>query len=243
MGLFSKVLVVIPARGGSKRIPRKNIRPLLGQPLIYWPLMELNKFIEGENILVSTDSEAIKSIVEKKGLRVPFIRPASLSDDYTGVMPVITHALKWYEENIKVVDYVLTVYPSAVMLYEKDVRNAITKLIQDDKCDSVMSATNFAFPIQRAVFENQNGYAEMFQPQHYSTRSQDLTEAKHDAGQFYVSRASSVRNGFVLTNSNVKLQLLHRNSVVDIDTMEDLEVAENTLRINKKNLKIKDWKF
>lgn len=243
MESFNKVLVVIPARGGSKRIPNKNIKLMLGQPMIYWPLMELSKFINAENVLVSTDSELIKSTVEKKGLNVPFMRPASLSDDFTGTVPVVTHTLKWYEENIEVVDYVLTVYPTAVLLREEDVRSAMTQLIEDNDCDSVMSATNFAFPIQRAVFEDDQSYATMFEPENYSRRSQDLIEAKHDAGQFYLSRAESVRNGDVLTNSKVRLQLLHRSNVVDIDTIEDFEIADEKLRVNRKIPVDYNWTF
>jgi len=240
---FNRVLVVIPARGGSKRIPNKNIKSMLGQPMIYWPLMELSNFIKAENVLVSTDSELIKSTVEKKGLNVPFMRPANLSDDFVDTVSVVTHSLKWYEENIEVVDYVLTVYPTAVLLREEDIRAAMTVLSEDEDCDSVMSATNFAFPIQRAVCVNKMGYAEMFEPKYYYARSQDLVQAMHDAGQFYLSRAASVRNGAVLTNSKVRLQLLHRKNVVDIDTIEDFEIAEEKLRINKKMPADKNWRF
>lgn len=243
MVVLKSTLVVIPARGGSKRIPNKNIRPILGQPMIYWPLMELSKSIEAKNVLVSTDSEVIKSTVEKKGLKVPFIRPNSLSDDFTGTTPVITHALKWYEQNIRKVDYVLTVYPTAVLLREKDILSAMKLLKDDEECDSVMSAAKFSFPIQRAVYEDACGYAKMFNPEHYSTRSQDLTESKHDAGQFYLSRAEPLRNGAVLTNSKVRLQLLHRNDVIDIDTVEDFEIAEDKLRMSEKNPFDEKWTF
>ena len=106
-----------------------------------------------------------------------------------------------------------------------------------------MSATNFSFPIQRAVFENDLGYAEMFYPEHYSTRSQDLIEAKHDAGQFYLSRAIAVRRKSLLINSKVKLQMLHRNNVVDIDTLEDFEIAEEKLNIYKKDVFDDNWTF
>jgi pseudaminic acid cytidylyltransferase len=245
MSKFSidSTLVVIPARGGSKRIPNKNIKEIFGQPMIYWPLMEIQKIFNRDNVLVSTDSKMIKGFVEIKGVNVPFMRPENLSDDFTGTAAVVEHALKWYEANVKKVDFILTVYPTAVLLREEDIHAAITLLSEDEECDSVMSGTNFAFPIQRAVFENDKGYAELFEPRYYSARSQDLIEAKHDAGQFYLSKAASVRNGAVLTNSKVKLQLLHRNNVVDIDTLEDFEIAEEKLRINKKMLANKNWTF
>jgi pseudaminic acid cytidylyltransferase len=239
----NSTLVIIPARGGSKRIPNKNIKKIFGQPMIYWPLMEIKKNFNRDNVLVSTDSEMIKGIIEKKGLSVPFMRPESLSDDFTGTAKVVEHALNWYESNVKKVDFVLTVYPTAVLLNIEDIHAAITLLKEDKNCDSVISATNFAFPIQRAVCENDEGYAEMFDPKYYYARSQDLVEAKHDAGQFYLSRAESVRNGAVLTNSKVRLQLLNRNNVVDIDTIEDFEIAEEKLWINKKMPADKNWSF
>jgi pseudaminic acid cytidylyltransferase len=243
MKALNNVLVVIPARGGSQRIPNKNVKEIFGQPMIYWPLMELRKIFSKDNVLVSTDSELIKDYVERKGLKVPFMRPKNLSDNFTGTAPVVEHALSWCEAHLKKVDYVLTVYPTAVLLNAEDICSAMTILREDESCDSVMSATNFSFPIQRAVYENSFGYAEMFDPSQYSARSQDLIEAKHDAGQFYLSRAEAVRNGALLTNSRVKLKMLHRNSVVDIDTIEDFEVAEQKLRINKTKIKIDNWMF
>lgn len=240
---FENTLVVIPARGGSKRILNKNIKEIFGQPMIYWPLMELRKIFSAENILVSTDSTIIRSAVEQKGLTVPFIRPESLSDDFTGTVPVVTHALNWFARSVKKVDYVLTVYPTAVLLDEKDIRTSMHIISNDAQCDSVMSATSFSFPIQRAVYENNAGYAEMFEPQNYSKRSQDLIEAKHDAGQFYLSRASAVQRGALLTDSKVKMHLLHRRNVIDIDTVEDFEIAEEILRTRKKGVTPQSWSF
>ena len=226
----SKILVIIPARGGSKRIPNKNIKNICGQPMIYWPMMELSKKFSSDQVLVSTDSESVISVIEKKGLKVPFIRPAELSGDYTGTMAVATHALKWFEDNHHSIDYVLVVYPTAVLLDIEDIIAAFHILNHDNSCDFVMSATKFAFPIQRAVFENSKGYAEMFEPKNYTTRSQDLVEALHDAGQFYLYRPDVVRQGKNITNATVKLQLLHRNKVIDIDTPEDFDVAEMKMK-------------
>ena len=134
-------------------------------------------------------------------------------------------------------------YPTAVLLREKDIHSAMIKLRNYKSCDTVMSATNFSFPIQRAVYENTDGYAEMFDPQYYSTRSQDLIDAKHDAGQFYLSRVAVIRQGRVLTNSKVKLQILHRNDVIDIDTIEDLEIAEEKLTLRKLSHFESSWTF
>jgi pseudaminic acid cytidylyltransferase len=238
-----EILVIMPARSGSKRIPKKNIKSISGQPMIYWPLMELAKEFSSQQMLISTDAEEIISVVEKKGLKVPFIRPKSLADDFTGTMAVATHALNWYEEHISPVKYVLIVYPTAVLLDIEDVKQAFSSLVADPNCSSVMSAASFDFPIQRAVFVNSDGYAEMFEPENYSTRSQDLVAAMHDAGQFYMCRAEPVRQGKILTNSNVKLHMLHRNKVIDIDTKEDFEVAERKMKFLGLSEYNPDWYF
>lgn len=231
MSLFKNTLVIIPARGGSKRIPRKNVREISGQPMIYWPLMELSKLFHANKVIVSTDDQEICSVVEKIGLNVPFKRPKKLSDDYTGTMPVATHALNWFESKISKVDYVVIVYPTAVLLSAEDISSALGSLSDDPHCDIVMSATNFSFPIQRALFINEKGYADMFSPKHYLKRSQDLVEYLHDAGQFYICRADYLRSGKSIRNSNLKLHMLHKSKVIDIDTKEDFDLAEEKIKL------------
>ena len=240
---LGNTLVVIPARGGSKRIINKNIKEIFGRPMIYWPLEILSKIFNAENVLVSTDSDMVKSVVEKKGLTVPFKRPFNLSDDFTGTEEVMRHAVDWYETNVRKVNYVLTVYPTAVMLSEVDIYSSLNILFNDPKCDMVMSATTYDFPIQRAILKNVSGYAEIFDKNSYSKRSQDLLETYHDAGQFYLNRIESVRRGKFLKDSFVKLCVLKRNKVVDIDTMEDFKIAEDKLRFEKSNYEKKSWSF
>ena len=229
--IIDNTLVVVPARGGSKRIPSKNIKMICGQPMIYWPLKELSKSFESDRIMVSTDDDDIVRMVQAKGLKVPFRRPAELSDDHTGTMDVVTHALNWYEDHVAPVDYVLIVYPTAVLLQTTDIEAAYVKLVGDENCDAVFSATSFPFPIQRAVFEGEDQYVEMFQPQNFDTRSQDLTEALHDAGQFYFCRSDTVRQSLNFGNSRWKVQKLHRDKVADIDTLEDFEIAESKMKM------------
>ena len=243
MKVQNEVLVVIPARGGSKRIPNKNVKEICGQPMIYWPLMEIRKIFSKDNVLVSTDSELIKSYVERKGISVPFMRPKSLSDDFTGTAPVVEHALEWYEANIKKVDYVLTVYPTSILLNEEDVFSAMKTLAEDTECDSIMSAAKFPVFPQWAIFNNDRNYAEMFEPESFHVRSQDLTECFYDASQFYLSKSSAIRNGALLINSNVKLHMLHQSNVVDIDTNEDFEVAEEKLKAHKNFGSSTNWTF
>ncbi|MDA9271618.1 pseudaminic acid cytidylyltransferase [Planktomarina sp.] len=237
------LLIIIPARGGSKRIPRKNIKEICGQPMIYWPLMELSKKFSSKQILVSTDSSEIISTVEKKGIKIPFIRPDSLSGCFTATFPVAAHALAWFEKNVSIMDYVLIVYPTAVLLDINDISSAFSLLNHDNDCDLVMSATNFAFPIQRAVFQNNEGYAEMFEPENVTTRSQDLTEAMHDAGQFYLFRSGALRDEKTLVDLNVKLKLLDRNKVVDIDTLEDFGIANAKMKMLALDKRDFNWNF
>ena len=233
--IFKSTLVVIPARGGSKRIPNKNIKLILGQPMIFWPLSVLSKLFIAENVIVSTDSDEIKAKVETKGLKVPFRRPERLSDDFTGTAEVVQHALCWYETNVRKVEYVLTVYPTAVLLTEKDICTAMETLCNDEKCDSIMSATNFPFPIQRAVLENEKGYAEMFDPNNYLLRSQDLIEARHDAGQFYWGLADAWLENKTIISDDASPILIPRNRAMDIDTIEDWQIAEKMFEaINNK---------
>ena len=148
-----------------------------------------------------------------------------------GTAAVVEHALKWYEANVKKVDFILTVYPTAVLLSEEDIRAAITVLSEDEDCDSVMSATNFAFPIQRAVCENDEGYAEMFEPKYYSARSQDLIEAKHDAGQFYWGKLRAFKDELPVFSEASSPFILPRHLVQDIDTMEDWIRAEIMFKV------------
>ncbi len=240
---LNKILVVLPARGGSKRIENKNIIPLLGQPMIYWPLSELSKVFSREQILVSTDNERIIKVVEKKGVKVPFRRPKSLSDDYTEIVPVVLHALNWFEKYVKKVSYVLVVYPTAVLLQKENIFSALNTISTDKNCDCVIAGTSYPYPIQRALFENSEGYAQMFEPNQYKSRSQDLQEALHDAGQFFITKSESVKNGKVLINSNVKIEKLDRSKVIDIDDYEDLNLAELKMRRLKKESDDYSWSF
>lgn len=240
---FSSTLVVMPARANSKRIPDKNIRNILGMPMLYWPLMTVSKLFPAENVLISTDSKKVKELAEDKGLTVPFMRPSNLSDDYTSTWSVVAHALAWYEKHVKKVEYVMTVYPTAVLLNEEDIILAMENLCGDQETDSIMSATTFPFPIQRAIFKNKNGFVEMFEPQNYDKRSQDFVEAFHDAGQFYLTRSDAVSKGATLTNSRVKIHLLNRKNVIDIDTMEDFFIAEEKLSNHFKATDHIFWNF
>ena len=224
-----KVLAIIPARGGSKRIPKKNIKEFCGKPLIGWPLSVLNNGNIADEIIVSTDSEEIAKVAQELGAIVPFMRPSELSDDFTGTPAVVKHAVEWYLENIGSIQYVLTVYPTAVFLSQKDLENAFN-MLQSSNCQTVFSGVKYPFPIQRAVYLDEQQRVSMFQPEHYSFRSQDLVEAYHDAGQFYFSKLSAVQNNISAFSNSSRMLVLPRYRVVDIDTFEDLEVAQRLFK-------------
>ena len=236
MNGLNETLVVIPARGGSKRIPKKNIVDVAGQPMIYWPITELLKVFDKQQVIVSTDDEEIALIAENLGIRAPFRRPPELSDDFVATMPVIQHALDWYEKHNSVVEYVLVIYPTALGVASSDILQAYSSLVDDSDCDMVMSVLQYPFPIQRAVFEPpNNAYIRMFQPEFFAARSQDLVEAFHDAGQFYFFRADAIKGGRELPNANIRKHQLKRKDIVDIDTPGDLEFARLMMKERTKD--------
>ena len=227
-----KVLAVIPARGGSKRIPKKNIKEFCGKPMISWAINVLKDSNFINEIIVSTDSEEVLSVVQNLGVKTPFIRPSKLADDFTGTAAVTKHAVKWYLDNIGSVDYVLTVYPTAVFLSNKDIEDAFNILQSTDR-EIVFSGTEYSFPIQRAVYLDDKKRVTMFQPKHYSSRSQDLLKAYHDAGQFYFAKLSAVLNDVSAFSKASQMLVLPRYQVVDIDTMDDFKVAERLFKISR----------
>lgn len=228
-----KLLVVIPARGGSKRIPQKNIKKIGNQPIIAWPLKTLFKIFKKKQIIVSTDNIKIKRICENYGLTIPFLRPKNISGDKTGTMEVVNHALNWFEKNFFPIDYVLIVYPTAIFLKEKDLKLAIKKIEKEKNCSCIFSATSFIHPIQRAFYLNSKNNVKMFNPKFKNTRSQDVKKSFHDVGQFYLCKSSVIRKKKNLLNSNSKIIVLPRYRSIDIDTFEDLNYAKKILKISK----------
>ena len=227
-----KIIAVVPARGGSKRILNKNIRNICGKPMIQWVLEELKKTTFINDIIVSTDSYEIKKIVENLGIDVPFLRPSKLSDDFTSTSAVTKHALEWYEKNVSKVDYVITIYPTAIFTSHNEILIAYKKIINEGR-ETVFTATTFPFPIQRAFFINKKNLIQMFQPEMFNKRSQDLTEAYHDAGQFYFSTTHAVLNEIPAFSDKASIIYLPRYKAIDIDTEEDLVFAEKLLGISK----------
>jgi N-acylneuraminate cytidylyltransferase len=225
-------IAIIPARGGSKRIPNKNIKSFHGRPMISWAIEAAQNSGLFSSVIISTDSDEIAEVGEMYGAEVPFRRPHELADDLIGTSPVIKHALEWYVANRGMPDLVCTIYPTAVFLQQEDLLGALD-LLDESRAEIVFSGAEYAYPIQRAVYINTNGRVSMFDPEHYSSRSQDLRKAYHDAGQFYLAKPEAILNELSTFSENSAVYVLPRYRVVDIDTEEDWEVAERLFAIGK----------
>lgn len=218
-------LAVIPARGGSKRIPRKNIRSFAGKPMIAWPIEAALQSCCFDQVIVSTDDAEIADIARASGAKVPFMRPETLSDDHTGTTPVIRNAIEWFVAQGIVPEQVCCIYATAPFVRPEDIRKGL-EVLNSEGCEFAFSVTSYAFPIQRALRLSEQGRVEMFQPEHFNTRSQDLEEAYHDAGQFYWGQSSAWLAGKPVFSPSAAPVILPRYRVQDIDTPEDWERAE-----------------
>jgi len=226
-------LAVIPARGGSKRIPRKNIKNFCGKPLIAWSIEAAQRSGCFDHVSVSTDDEEIAAIARKRGAEVPFMRPVALSDDYTATTPVIAHAINWYRQQGENPEEVCCIYATAPFINHENIQLGL-KLLHEGGWSYVFSATTFAFPIQRAFEKIADDSLKMFFPEHFQTRSQDLTEAMHDAGQFYWGKAIAWLEGRKVFDHWSTVVQLPRWQVQDIDTLEDWAAAEDLQAVIEK---------
>ena len=218
-------IAVIPARGGSKRIPRKNIKIFCGKPMIAWSIDAALQSGCFDQVVVSTDDAEIAVVARDFGAEVPFIRPSTLSDDFTGTTAVMAHAINWFMKRGKKPQAVCCLYATAPFVSVDDLR-AGHKLLIESSADYTFSVTSYAFPPQRAIRLTETGGVEMFNPEHLHTRSQDLGVAYHDAAQFYWGRASAWSEGKVIFSSSSLPIVLPRHRVQDIDTPEDWRMAE-----------------
>lgn len=225
-------VAIIPARGGSKRIPRKNIKLFHGKPIIAYSIEAAINSGCFDKVIISTDDAEIADISRALGAEVPFIRPDSISDDFSTTLDVIKHALDWYKQNNRGITKVCCIYATAPFITPEALQKGLATLNSAD-LDYAFSATNYAFPIQRALKITSQNTVEMFQPEHLSTRSQDLEEAYHDAGQFYWGTAAAFINRKPFFSPRAKAVLLPRKYVQDIDTQEDWVLAEALFKVLK----------
>ena len=223
-------VAVIPARGGSKRIPRKNIRPFDGKPMIAHSIECALRSGLFDRVVVSTEDDEIADVARKFRAEVPFRRPPELSDDHAATTEVIAHAVRWLQNDGTDVTAACCIYGTSPFIREADLAAALAKLEEGD-WQFVFSATTFAFPIFRSFRMNAEEGVEMFYPEHFKTRSQDLPEALHDAGQFYWGRPGAWLNNVRIFDAQSTVVTIPRWRVQDIDTLEDWERAEVMVRV------------
>tara|TARA_B110000211_G_scaffold184861_1_gene209659 strand:- start:11814 stop:12494 length:681 start_codon:yes stop_codon:yes gene_type:complete len=218
-------IAIIPARGGSKRIPRKNIKVFHGKPMIAYSIEAAKRTGCFDRIIVSTDDQEIADIALKYGAEVPFLRPADIANDYATTMDVMEHAIQFLAKQEISPEFICCIYATAPFILADDLCKGL-EILNESKVEYVFSATSFPFPIQRAIKLTKQGDVKMFSEQYADTRSQDLIEAYHDAGQFYWGRTSAFIARKAIFAEHSKIVLLPRKRVQDIDTIEDWELAE-----------------
>lgn len=221
-------LAIIPARGGSKRIPRKNVRPFVGKPIIAYSIeVALNSGLF-DSVVISTDDEVVAEVAREYGAEVPFLRPPELADDHTPIMPVIRHGVETLIASGLPVDRVCCIFATSPFLVVSDLERGLEAL---GDAPAAFSVTSFAYPIYRALSVNQAGRVKMIRPEFRETRSQDLPEVCHDAGQFYWATRNFLRSTKGFMDGDAVGVALPRHRVQDIDLPEDWLRAEAMYRV------------
>jgi N-acylneuraminate cytidylyltransferase len=227
-------LAIIPARGGSKRIPRKNIKLFCGKPMIAWSIEAALASGCFDRIIVSTDDAEIADVARAHGAEVPFMRPPELSDDHTGTIPVVAHAVGCMSQLVGPVEFACCLYATAPFVQAQDLRQGMD-VLQRSGAQYAFSVTSYAFPIQRAIRIRADERVEMLNPEYFNTRSQDLEEVFHDAGQFYWGLSNAWLNHLKIFGHDSVPVRLPRERVQDIDNPEDWVLAELKFKLMNVN--------
>lgn len=222
-------IAVIPARGGSKRIPRKNIRDFAGRPMIAFAIEAAKRSGLFDHVVVSTDDEEIAAAAREWGAEVPFMRPAALADDHTGTIPVIAQAIEACRALGWRVETVCCIYPAVPLIQVDDLRDAL-RMLEQDGGNYAFTVTAFPSAIQRALRRLPDGGMQPFHPEYTATRTQDLEPAYYDAGQFYWGTAAAWLGG-ISPHKSGKGLVIPDWRVADIDTPEDWMRAEMLYRL------------
>jgi len=228
------MIVVIPARSGSKRIPKKNIKPFFGKPIIAYSIELALQSEVVQDVYVSTDSEEIKEIAIKFGAKVPFLRSKELADDYTPTVDVIADSIK----NIEVlgggvINTVCCLYPICPLINIDDIRKAYDQFCLNQKISYVSASTKYNFPVQRAFYYRNKIGVEMVFPDHYWTRSQDLETVYHEAGAFWIGDKSTYLSKVPFMNSSTMPYIIPSWRVQDIDDEDDWQRVEKIYQATK----------
>ena len=224
-----KTIAIIPARGGSKRIPRKNIKDFLGKPIIAYSIESARASGVFDEVMVSTDDGEIAEISKQYGASVPFFRSRELSNDMAMTAPVLMEVIKEYEKRGQFFDQICCFYPCAPFVYSQRLKESIS-VLENSGCDSVFPVIKFSYPPQRCLIIR-DGKTSMLHPENYNVRSQDLEPYYHDAGQFYCLTKAALFAEQRLICTNTKSIILTELEVQDIDTDDDWRIAEMKYKI------------
>jgi len=223
-------LCIIPARGGSKRIPNKNRKDFLGKPIIAYSIQAALESNDFDKVIVSTDDERIAEVATKFGVQVPFIRSAKNSDDYATIADVILEVLDFYKKQDLHFDHVACLFATAPFISAKKIIEANLKL-NEGIYDSVFFIQEFSYPIFRSLKKNEDGNLEMFWPENLNKRSQDLPKAYHDAGQYYVAKTKAFTEQGTFFTKTCGGILISDLEARDIDSETDWQIAETIYRL------------
>jgi N-acylneuraminate cytidylyltransferase len=219
-------IAIIPARGASQRIPRKNLKLFNGEPMIVWSIRTALASGCFAQVIVSTDDAEIAEVAQAHGAQVPFIRPAELADAFTGTAAVIKHAVGALLDQGLSFDYACCIYATAPLLQARYLQQGLQLLQAAPEKSYAFSVCDFGFPVQRALLINDKGALQAMHPEYRNTRSQDLPVAYQDAGQFYWGRSEAWLRDDVLFSPSSLPVILPRYLVQDIDTEQDWRRAE-----------------
>ncbi len=229
----SKKIAIIPARGGSKRIPRKNIKSFLGKPILAYSIETALKSGLFDEVMVSTDDEEIAEVAKRFGASVPFYRSKNNADDFATTVDVLLEVIEGYEKLGKSFAYYCCIYPTAPFVSVEQLKEAEGKL-NTEGLDAVFPVLPYSFPIQRSM-KIENGRVKMLYPEHMNTRSQDLEPIYHDAGQFYFGKTDVLKKEKKIWTDNTGCIVLNELEAQDIDNETDWKLAE--LKYQLKNAK------
>lgn len=219
-----KKLAVITARGGSKRIPRKNILPFLGQPILAYSITAAIESGEFDEVMVSTDDEEIAEIARSYGAKIPFMRSEKTANDFAGTADVLLEVIEKYSEMGQEFDVICCIYPTAPFVTKEKLKEAMNKLVES-KADTLIPVVRFSYPPQRALVMD-GDYLSFKYPEHINSRSQDLTPHYHDAGQFYMMKIPEFMENREIMKGKILPYELSEMEVQDIDNMSDWQIAE-----------------
>jgi N-acylneuraminate cytidylyltransferase len=226
-----KNLCIIPARGGSKRIPRKNIKSFMGKPIMAYSIEAAKASGLFDEVMVSTDDEEFAEVARQYGASVPFLRSEKTSNDFAGTEDVMLEVLDEYKKLGKEFDNFCCLYSTAPFVTADRLKEAY-KLLNDD-VDAAFTVVQYSYPIQRSLKKNSDNYVEMNFPQYADARSQDLEPIYHDAGQFYFVKTQSFRDEFTLWCKRTAPLILSELEVQDLDTLTDWQLAEMKFKLTR----------